>query len=289
MSRITIITTILTLGLLSSCSLKKAVLFQTPTSVNAEVFEMEVNDITKNYTINYNDYLAISVYTNKGERLIDPNNEFSVGNAPSANNNRLGNQNNRQNQSMMARLPIERNSQPPQVYSVDPNGEINLPMVGKVKAVGLNLFELDAKLVEAYEAYYRDPFVISQYTNKRVLVMGALGEQIVYLYNEKMTVLEVLTSVGGILQNAKANKIRLVRPDPTTGFKNASVQLIDLTTIDGLKSANLKMMPNDVLYVEPRRRFDSQNLRDATSIIGAVTSTITGVISLYLLIQEINK
>ncbi|MEH0158233.1 polysaccharide biosynthesis/export family protein [Limibacter armeniacum] len=278
--------------LFNACTFKQSILFKTNNDINPNAFEFSVNQATQNYLVDCNDHLAISVFTNKGERLIDPNKEFQVS-APLTNvsqsNRNQQLQQNREDFNSITQLPIMENSATPSVYVVDGEGYVNLPLIGRKQVKGLTLNEVDDLLASEYKQYYLEPFVISQYVNKRVLVMGALGEKVVPIRNENMTVIEVITIVGGVLQNGKANNIRHIRPDPVEGFKQASVQVIDLTTIDGLRKANINVSPNDVIYIEPRRKLDSQNLRDVTSIIGAVTSSITGVVSLYLLINQIGN
>lgn len=269
----------------SSCNFRYSVLFSTNREVNPQTFALKANNISRNYKISANDYLAISVFTNKGERLIDPNGEFraninqqTMAQGGGNNNNNLMRQGGQD-----VRLPIFRNSDIPFSYLVTAEGHVDLPMIGKLKVEGLTLQEASDLLTKEYGKYYLDPFIMVQYLNKRVLVMGALGEQVVPLRNENMTLLEVLTIVGGMQMQANVTNIRLIRPDPVSGFKNPSVQIVNLGSIKGLQSANLDMMPNDVVYIEPRRKFDTTNL----GIITGLTGTITSLVSVFLLFKSI--
>ena len=73
---------------------------------------------------------------------------------------------------------------------------------------------------------------------------------------------------GGIYRfGGKANSIRIIRGD----LKNPRVQQVDLTTLDGMRRANLQMEPNDIVYVEPVRRPVLETLTDAGPVIGFVT------------------
>lgn len=172
-------------------------------------------------------------------------------------------------------------------------------MVGKIKLSGYTLSQADSILTEAYTEYYEDPYIVTQYLNKRVVLMGALGDRVIPLREENITLIELLaTASGGGGQNrfanaggnfqqvAKGNNIRILRGRG----EEVSVQLVDLTTIDGIRVANLDLMPNDVVYVEPRRKIDRQAISDLNTVISPLTtviSAVTSVISLYLLIDRL--
>ncbi|MEN7546395.1 polysaccharide biosynthesis/export family protein [Rapidithrix thailandica] len=237
-------------------------------------------DASRNYLIEEDDYLAISVYTNKGEALIDPNKEFETGKLGLSTD---GNQQNQRSQSVndvnsMYTQPLFRNGMPPQSHLVDGQGMVNLPMVGKLKLAGLTLKQAEELLTEAYEQHYEQPYVVMQYLNKRVTVMGALGDQVIPLRNEGMNLLEILALAGDFQELAKASNIRVLRGD----LKNPSVQVVDLSSIESVKLASLTVLPGDVIYVEPRRKVDIAPLKDFAFVV----SLITSVAALFILINK---
>jgi polysaccharide export outer membrane protein len=262
---------------------------------NSTVLSAMANRATQNYTIEPNDYLAISVYTNKGEILLDPNNEFEIGdegdgqqdNGGGLNNNRMmmGNQN--QINSRMD-LPLMNNNSKPRSFLINSDGSVKLPMVGNIKLGGYTLNQADSILNQAYSAYYEQPFVKTQYLNKRVVLLGALGDRLIPLYNDNMNLLEILAISENFQQNAKATNIRIIRGD----LKKPEVQVVDLTTIEGMKKANLTILPNDIIYVEPRRSLDKEyfaNVSTAISPFTTVLSAISTTLLLILTIQRLNE
>jgi len=48
-----------------------------------------------------------------------------------------------------------------------------------------------------------------------------------------------------------------------------------LTTIQGMRKAELKMQPGDIVYIEPVRRVVSESLRDISPILSVITSLFT--------------
>jgi polysaccharide export outer membrane protein len=79
----------------------------------------------------------------------------------------------------------------------------------------------------------------------------------------------------------KAYKIKVIRGD----MKNPEVRLIDLSTLEGLRSADLMMQPNDIVYVEDRKRV----VRDALTETLPFFTGLTTLISFILLIKSLGK
>lgn len=204
----------------------------------------------KNYIIQKNDYLQLDVYTNKGERIIDPDLELTQG---------IGNQN--------------MNSTPIETYLVDIKGVVKFPMIGEIRLEGLGIRQAEEILQKSYSAFYQDAYVILRYINKRVIVLGATEGQVIPLANENMHLVEVLALAKGLNNYAKAQNIRVLRGD--------DVFVADLSTIEGYLKNNIAMEPGDIVYVEPVRRPVSEGLRDYGIIFSIMTSLTTLVIVLF--------
>lgn len=201
----------------------------------------------RNYVIQKNDYLQLEVYTNKGERIIDPDLELTK---------ELNNQN-------LATRP-----QP--TYLVDIKGVAKFPMIGEIKVEGLTIRLAEELLQQSYEAYYKDSFVILKYVNKRVIVLGAPGGQVIPLANENIHLVEVLALAKGVDNFAKAQNIRVLRGD--------QVHVADLSTIDGYIKGNILIEHGDIVYIEPVRRPVSEAFRDYLPVLTALTSLTTLIV-----------
>lgn len=205
-----------------------------------------------NYIIKPYDQLNINIFSSGGERLIDPD-----------------------------RLLVENQQQVREredpIYIVQDNGHVDLPMIGTIKLAGLNLFQASNFLENEYEKYYKDPYVLIKFLNKRVTVLGAMGGHILNLENDQVHISEVLAMAGGLERNANASNIRLIRND--------EVILIDLTTIEAYKKNNVVVEPGDIIYVEPVRRPVNEFFRENYSIVGF----FSGIISLIAIIVSVNN
>lgn len=240
----------LTIGIFCSCSsYKQNIMFRVPEnhSINQQVQSVEAN-----YIIQKNDYLQLDVFTNQGERIIDPG-HLSV-------------------QPASATEGVITPS-----YLVDNDGFVKLPLLGNFKIEGYKLKEAEELLQQEYAKYYQQPFVTLKYVNKRVVVLGAPGGQVIPLLNENIKLAEVLALAKGVNVDGKANNIRILR--------NHDVIVADLSTIEGYRKSNIVIQPNDIIYVEPVRRPVIEALRD----YGPVFTVITSLATLVFLIIGLNQ
>lgn len=247
---------------LSGCKVyKQNIILKSETDIQSENFESEIAKIEEAYQIKAGDKLNIEVYTNKGERIIDPNMELNaMAGGGIAGGGRL---------------------MPDKEFEVLPDGNAILPGLGELKVEGYSIAGLQDYLKEAYEALYIDPFVRIRALNRRVVVLGGMGGQVIPLNNERMNLLEVLALAGGLNRESIGRNIRLIRGP----LDNPSVQVIDLSTIDGMQKASLDIIPNDIIYVEPQRRIFTESLRDLAPVIGIVTNVVT----LFIVVQSLNN
>lgn len=104
----------------------------------------------------------------------------------------------------------EMNDRP---FRVDADGNLTLPLVGKVKASGLTVAQLEAELVRLLRAYVRMPQVVVtmvQLRNEPVFVVGAFRSPGIYPLLGRRTLIETLTAVGGLQPNA-SRRLKITR------------------------------------------------------------------------------
>ncbi len=251
MARQCIFYTLFLLSLFTSCRTYRAnILFKTDSSRVGNKLAYQKKLAEENYKIQVNDKIKLYVYTNEGERIIDPDYELVQPNINTA------------------------NARKEQEYLVEADGRVKLPMVGSVHLAGYTLKEAEDVLQQLFSKFYKEPYVKLEFTNKRVIVLGATGGQVIPLNNENMNLIEVLALAGGINNTAKGYNIRLIRGD----LKNPQVEIIDLSTIDGMKKADLRVYPGDIIYVEPVQRIVSESLKDISPILSLILSLATLVV-----------
>ena len=244
------------LFLVSACSsYKQHVMFKTEGGSYQQDLEYSRLLAERNYRIQVNDQLYIRVYTNEGERIIDP--DYVL-------------------QSEIKSSNIQREEA---YYFVNKEGMVKIPMVGLVKLAELTTREAELLLEEKFSHFYKEPYVVIKFKNKRVIVLGKPGGQVIPLENEDMTLIEVLALAGGLEEDSKAQNIRLIRGD----LKNPEVQIIDLSTIEGMMKADLKIYSGDIIYVEPVVRGFSEGVRDILPIVSVLASLVALIVAIQAL------
>ena len=165
-------------------------------------------------------------------------------------------------------------------FQVEFDGTVKLPLLGRTKIQGMTVRETENFLEEKYATFYNKPYVIMQVSNRRVIVFpgSAAGAKVVGLSNENTTLMEALAEAGGIASSGKAYKVKLIRGS----LKNPDVYLIDLSTLDGVKNADMILQANDIIYIEPQLRVG----RDAMAEILPWLSFITTMIVFYEFISR---
>ncbi len=205
------------------------------------------------YRIAPNDILYIRIFNLNGEMIFDPTTD---------NQNKFN-------------ISIQ---DPSFNYQVDYDSTIKLPSVRRIKVAGMTIRDAESTLEKLFAEYIQDPFVQIKITNNRVIIFpGGEGgnASILYLENTNTTLFEALAHAGGIT-HGKAHKIKLIRGN----LKDPDVYLIDLSTIEGMKQADLVLQANDIIYVEPREGITRKVLSEITPYI-SMASTLIVIYSLF--------
>lgn len=236
----------LAVGMASCASYKENIMFKVSDPAILKQWSAEAE---KNYQIQKDDYLKLEVYTSGGERIIDPD------------------------LKLLKDLPTQSNmTQPDPNYLVDINGVVKFPMIGEIKIDGLTIRQAEELLQKEYTKFYKDPYVILTYTNKRVVVLGGPGGKVIPLNNENVSLIEILALAGGIDNNSKAHNIRVLR--------GKDFYMADLSTLEGYQKSNMIMQHGDIVYVEPVRRPASEAARDYSALFSLGISITTLIIVL---------
>ena len=261
--------------------------------IDTAKLRVAVNRTDRNYRIQPNDFLDIRVYTNKGERIIDPNGELQMGSSAG----QLPSLGTRSTVSPVGRSAAQvsrtgaSGSGSALELLVQANGMVAVPIIGQTHLSGLTLHQADSTLQVLFTPYYRDTFIQTRVTNNRVIILGSPGGLVVPLANDNMNLLEVLALAGGTdgggagaggvyRYGGKTSTIRIIRGD----LKNPQIEQIDLSTIAGMRRANLQMEPNDIIYIEPVRRRFLEGLTDAGPVFSAAATLLSTVSIIFTII-----
>jgi polysaccharide export outer membrane protein len=203
---------------------------------------------TEDYVIGPGDRFTFNFSTNNGERVLSS--MTGINNADSYNN---------------------KNNQLIQDYLVRRDGTAELPVIGLLKVQGYTTIQLEDTLTELLSKNYIDPFVQIKLSNQRIIIFPGRGEaKVVYLSNVNTTLLEVIALAGGLSEDARANSIKLIRKNKN----KREIYKIDLSTIQGLKQAEMIVQSNDYVYVDVKPRIASSVLTEVSPWLSILTSVL---------------
>lgn len=168
-------------------------------------------------------------------------------------------------------------------YTVDPHGDIRIPAIGIVKALGLTLAELRASIEkELLTRFFKEDatlFVTVKLGGLRYVTAGEvnrLGEQTVF--RDQVTIVEAISNSGGIPITGDLSNVRIVRQYPD-GVK---VHHLDLTQLDVIYSPYYYIRPNDMIVVDPLPQkalgTGTTGLASFTTIVSVLTALATTVL-----------
>ncbi|MDL5050777.1 polysaccharide biosynthesis/export family protein [Oscillatoria amoena NRMC-F 0135] len=98
-------------------------------------------------------------------------------------------------------------------FRIEPDGTINLPLVGRLKAAELTVEGLEAVIAQALRQFVVNPqvtVVVTQFKSDPVFVVGAFRAPGIYPLQTRRTLVELLSSVGGLAPNS-SRRIRVTR------------------------------------------------------------------------------
>ena len=159
----------------------------------------------------------------------------------------------------------ESGVRPEQVdYLVDQDGEIDFPVIGKLKIQGLSPDELRALLRNRLSEYLKDPIINIRLRNFTVTVLGAVNRPGTYPINgEQVTILEALGFASDLTIRGRRENVLVIRD-----FNGTKVYTrIDLTSKNMVKSPVYYLTQNDVVYVEPNKSGIKETSLDARAPI----------------------
>jgi protein involved in polysaccharide export with SLBB domain len=142
-------------------------------------------------------------------------------------------------------VPAEDQSQVNNTYSIDANGAINLPYIGKVHAEGMTPAELARSIEDNYRTnkIYTNPniTIFMQPSARFVNVGGSVRIPSRVPFTEDMTLLTAINAAGGFNDFADQRHVRLLR--------GSDVTVYDVRRFRKDPSQDVRLRPGDKIEV----------------------------------------
>ncbi len=165
-----------------------------------------------------------------------------------------------------------------QYYTVDADGNIEMPILGKLQVLGLKTTEVADLVEDRLGAQVVDPMVKVQLINAKVTVIGEVNRPGQYtMPNGRMTLLDALGAAGDLSAYGKRDNVLLTRE--TNG--KLEFYRLNLNSEDLFTSPYYYLQQNDVIYVSPNkvRAINSTNVSLWLSMVSTVASAATVIVT----------
>lgn len=165
-------------------------------------------------------------------------------------------------------------------YLVDSNGEVNFPIVGKIKLAGLSKEEATEKMVTVVGKSAKSPVVTIRFLNFRITVIGEVNRPSTFTVpTEKINVLEALGLAGDMTGYGRRDDVLIIREKNNV----RTTTRINLNNKSTLNSPYFYLQQNDIVYVEPDKAKALQvstrsvNLPIYLSVISVLVILLTNI------------
>lgn len=167
-------------------------------------------------------------------------------------------------------------------YLVDPDGNIQLPILGQIHAAGMTRLQLQGCIEDMLKdgALLSDPYVNVRFFNFKVFFLGSDGGKAITIPNERCTFLEALALSGDISAYTRRDKIGVVRNIDG----KMTMHYLDPRKSDIFNDPFFMLQQNDIVFT---RSYASKYWKDESTFwmswVSVITSLATMGLTIYLL------
>ena len=157
-------------------------------------------------------------------------------------------------------------------FLVDNSGEIEFPVVGKVRFAGLSVFEAQEKMKEIFANFLKNPVARVRLLNFRFTLLGEVNsENQVVSTNTRVTLMEAIGLGGGLTDLADRSKVKIIRQNGV----QAEVIYANLLEEELLSTSHYYVQQNDIIVVpalkqRPFREYWGQNIALFVSTVSVI-------------------
>lgn len=152
-------------------------------------------------------------------------------------------------------------------FSVDLQGTVTLPVIGRAEVAGQPWRDVHAKLLGAFQRELKEPG-LSLTPLRRVVVLGAVNKPGNYLVGPTVTLSGAIAAASGAVTDGTARRVRVTRGN----------SVIQADAPRGMEIADMPVESGDQIFVLQRSWF----ARNSNFLITAILS-LTGIVATFAL------
>lgn len=141
------------------------------------------------------------------------------------------------------------------LYTVDPEGNINFPVLGKIHVAGLTRYQvaelITDKIVEG--GMLKDPIVVVDFANTGISIIGEVASPGRYEFNkDQLTIVDAIAMAGDLKLNGDRTEILVMRKDGNGVQQGYRINLLDMQQL--ANSPVYYLQQDDIIYVQPNAK-----------------------------------
>lgn len=167
-----------------------------------------------------------------------------------------------------------------QQYLVSNSGEIDFPVIGRIRLGGLSKNEAENFIREKLKPYLKEtPIVTVRMANYKISVLGEVARPGTFtVTNEKVNILEALAMAGDLTVYGVRDNVKLIRED-ADGKRH--IFTLNLNQADIVLSPYYYLRQNDVIYVTPNQtKAKNSDIGSSTTLWFSAVSILVSIASL---------
>lgn len=147
---------------------------------------------------------------------------------------------------------VWRNPDMTRTLTIDPAGNVSIPLAGEIHAAGLTVPQLKEEAARRLARYLKNPQVdisVTTLRSRKFHVLGEVHSPGTFAMNQTMYVWEAIPKAGGVTEDANESRVLLVRKEGGDG----KVTVVDIREAirEGTFDESLILASGDVVYVPP--------------------------------------
>ena len=135
-----------------------------------------------------------------------------------------------------------------QSYTLDDEGCIELPLVGKIELKNLTVDQAKDRMQTELNKFINQTTVIVKLSNFNLTLLGEVTRPGMYkVYQSQIYLFEAVAMAGNMTNFAKNSEVKIIRQTDN----GSEIATVDMGDADILSSPFYYLKPNDIIYVEP--------------------------------------
>jgi polysaccharide export outer membrane protein len=172
-----------------------------------------------------------------------------------------------------------------QIYQVEEDGTVALPVIGRVQVANLTRSEAQKKVESLYkDSLLVNPIIDLKIVNLKVTILGEVKAQGNYpLLKDKTTLIELIGEAGGLTDRANETNIKIIRDSA----KSPKIIIADLNDINSINNPDNTLQSGDIIYIaQNKRAVRNDNLQNFSTILSPILILLNTALIIFTLAHK---